>query len=197
MKYSIKSDSFCTSFIEITSPTQTELMTFDSEGTRTFYNKFINAMAQILAQYNGKILKNIGDGLASYFPKTSNGTDDNAIKDVLECCLKQIERRQSLSIEMAREKLPEISYKICADYGVLNYEINLNDAFDKPPWLPPVYKICSNMSPNTAVLGYDLYKIITTLPRIQEKYLIERIGEYIDDARKDVPYSVYSLSRRT
>ena len=130
------------------------------------------------------------------FPKQTS-TDDNAIKDVLECCLKQIERRQSLSIEMAREKLPEISYKICADYGVLNYEINLNDAFDKPPWLPPVYKICSNMSPNIAVLGYDLYKIISTLPRIQEKYLFERIGEYIDDARKDVPYSVYSLSRRT
>ena len=62
-----------------------------------------------------------GDGLASYFPKTSDYTDDSAIRDVLECCLKQIERRQSLSIEMAREKLPEISYKICADYGVLNY----------------------------------------------------------------------------
>ena len=172
-------------------------MTFDSEGTRTFYNKFVNAMAQILAQYNGKILKNIGDGLASYFPKTSNYTDDSAIKDVLECCLKQIERRQSLSIEMAREKLPEISYKICADYGILNYEINLDDEFDKPPWLPPVYKICSTVSTNTAVLRNDLYKIITPLPRIQEKYLIERIGEYIDDVRKDVPYSVYSLSRRT
>ena len=62
-------NTFCTSFIEMTSPTQTELMTFDSEGIRTFYNKFINAMAQILAQYNGKILKNIGDGLASTFPK--------------------------------------------------------------------------------------------------------------------------------
>ena len=77
----------------------------------------------------------------------------------------------------------------------MNYEINLNDAFDKPPWLPPVYKICSNMSPNTAVLGYDLYKIITALPRIQEKYHIERIGEYIDDTKKK-PYSVYSFSRR-
>ena len=52
-------------------------------------------------------------------------------------------------------------------------------------------------STNTAGLGHDLYKIITILPRIQEKYLIERIGEYIDDARMDVPYSVYSFSRRT
>ena len=68
---------------------------------------------------------------------------------------------------------------------------------DKPPWLPPVYKICSNMSPNTAVLGYDLYNIITTLPRIQEKYLFERIGEYIEETKNNVPYSVYSLSRRT
>jgi hypothetical protein len=172
-------------------------MTYDSEGIRTFYNKFLKAMAEIISQYDGKILKNIGDGLASYFPKTSDYTDDSAIRDVLECCLKQIERRQSLSIEMAREKTPEISYKICADYGALNYEINLDDAFDKPPWLPPVYKICSTISTNTAVLGDDLYKIITALPRIQEKYLIERIGEYIDDARKNVPYSVYSLARRT
>ena len=67
-------NTFCTSFIEMTSPTQTELTTFDSEGIRTFYNKFINARAQIVAQYNGKILKNIGDGLASYFPKTRDGT---------------------------------------------------------------------------------------------------------------------------
>jgi hypothetical protein len=65
---------------------------------------------------------------------------------------------------------------------------------DKPPWLPPVYKICSNISPNTAVLGYDLYKILI---RIQEKYLIERIGEYIEETKNNVPYSVYSLSRRT
>ena len=69
-------------------------------------------MAQIIAQNNGKILKNIGDGIASYFPRTSDYTDDSAIKDVLECCLTQIERQQSLSIDMAREKLPEISYKI-------------------------------------------------------------------------------------
>jgi hypothetical protein len=171
-------------------------MTYNSEAIRTFYNKFTNAMAQIIAQYNGKILKNIGDGLASYFPKTSNYAVDSAIRDVLECCLQQIERRQSLSIEMAREKLPEISYKICIDYGALNYEISLDDEFDKPPWLPSVYKICSTASTNTAVLGDDLYKIITALPRIREKYCIERIGEYIDDNRKNVPYSVYSFSRR-
>lgn len=77
-------------------------MTYDSEGTKAFYNKFINAMTQILAQYNGKILERTvywGD-LGSYFPKTSNYIDDGAIRDVLECCLRQIERRQSLSIEM-------------------------------------------------------------------------------------------------
>jgi hypothetical protein len=196
-------DTFCTSYIKITSPTTSsaffnyKLMTYDSEGTRTFYNKFINAMTQILAQYNGKILKKTvyrGD-LGSYFPKTNN-TDDSAIRDVLECCLKQIERRQSLLIELAREKLPQISYKICADYGALNHDIVLDevDRLNRPHWLPPVHKICSTVSTNTAGLGHDLYKIITALPRIQEKYLIERIGEYIDDARKDVPYSV---SRRT
>lgn len=171
-------------------------MTYDSEGTKAFYNKFIDAMTQILAKYNGKILENTvywGD-LGSYFPKTSNYTDDGAIRDVLECCLKQIERRQSLSIEMAREKLPEISYKICADYGILNFP-PLSDQINRRGWYPPVYKICSTISTNAVVLGHGLYEIITALPRIQEKYLIERIGEYIDNARKNVPYSFYSLSR--
>jgi hypothetical protein len=155
-------------------------------------------MTQILAQYNGEILKKTvyWGNLGSYFPKTSNYTDDSAIRDVLECCLKQIERRQSLLIELAREKLPQISYKICADYGVLNYPL-LSDQINRRGWYPPVYKICSTVSTNTVALGHDLYEIMTTLPRIQEKYLIERIGECIDDARKEVPYPVYSLSRST
>ena len=73
------------------------------EGIRTFYNKFTKAMEQILAQYNGKILKATlyWNGLACYFPKTSDYTDEDAIKDVLECCLKQIERQESLSIVLA------------------------------------------------------------------------------------------------
>ena len=93
----------------------------------------------------------------------------------------------------------QISYKICADYGELDHDIVLDDVdrLNRPQWLPPVYKICSTVSTNTVVLGHGLYEIITTLPRIQEKYPIERIGECIDDARKDVPYPVYSLSRRT
>ena len=94
-------------------------------------------MTQILAQYNGKILERTvywGD-LGSYFPKTSNYIDDGAIRDVLECRLRQIERRQSLSIEMAREKLPEISYKICADYGILNYP-PLSDQINRRGWYP-------------------------------------------------------------
>jgi len=74
----------------IISPTQAKLMSYDSEGIRAFYNKFFNAITQLTAKYSGKILKSTGDGLASYFPKTIDHTDDNAIKDFLDCCLERI-----------------------------------------------------------------------------------------------------------
>ena len=138
-------------------------MTFDSEGTRTFYNKFINAMAQILAQYNGKILKNIGDGLASYFPKTSDGTDDNAIKDVLECSLQQMERRQSLSVELTRKELSEISYRVTLDYGEVRVDTRMSESTEFAFTVPLIGRISRKMPTNTVVLGEDFYNKINLI----------------------------------
>jgi class 3 adenylate cyclase len=59
-------------------------------------------MNRILSQHNGKIVKLKGDCIKSCFPKTNNNTDYDAIKEVLECCLKLIESRNSISINESR-----------------------------------------------------------------------------------------------
>jgi hypothetical protein len=203
----MSSDTFCTSYIEITShitlqhvfqtmQPNTDLRSNDSErvgkGWRMFYDKFHTAMEQILRQYNGKILphsKYYGR-VGCYFPKTSNSTDENAFIDVLECCLKQLERQQSLSIEMTHEKLPNISYKIGADYRPLNW--TLADEINRRVSSGPAYEIWRNTPTNAAALGHDLYKVVGTFPRVQEKYVIERISliTFVQDT------SIYSLSRK-
>ena len=49
------------------------------------------------------------------------------VKDFLECCLKQIENRRSLSKKMNDEGLPEIFYKVTADYEMLRFEWDRNE----------------------------------------------------------------------
>src|SRR6476620_11574271 len=102
----------CTSFVEIVSPTEAEILTYNSEKTKEFYNLFTCAIIPITVKYSGVIRKFVGEGLESYFPQSSNPSNVNAMRDVLECCLELIERQKSLSLEMNRKGLSDISYKV-------------------------------------------------------------------------------------
>jgi hypothetical protein len=88
----------------------------DPEKIREFYSTLIDTIGQIIIQQKDKVLPTV-DGLMSYFPQTKDMTKIAAIKDVLECCLQQIEKRQSLSIELSHKELPKISYRVTADFG--------------------------------------------------------------------------------
>jgi hypothetical protein len=100
------------------------------ERIREFYSTLINTIGQIIIQQKDKALPTV-DGLMSYFPQTKDLTKTAAIKDVLECCLQQIEKRQSLSIELSHRELPKISYRVTADFGevLLNTQISKSTEF--------------------------------------------------------------------
>lgn len=193
----MKSYACCVSFINIVSPSETELLSYESERIGRFYSTFTKAMEPFILQHKGKIRKLVGEGLFSYFPQTNDFTNIDAIKDVLECCLQQIERQQSLSNEIDREITPEISYRVCADYETL-HDWDWDGVFDPshPRRLPLICEICSKTPTNTVILGEDLYKKISSLPRLNEEYTFESIGEYMIDSRKIGPYSLCSVSRR-
>ncbi|MGA9743811.1 MAG: hypothetical protein WBQ16_04280 [Nitrososphaeraceae archaeon] len=177
----------------MTSPGLEEIIG-DAERIREFYSTFINTIGQIIVQHKGKILPTV-DGLMSYFPQTKDLTKVAAIKDVLECCLQQIGRRQFLSIELSHKELPKISYRVTADFGEVLLDTRISKSTEFAFTVPLISKIGGKMPTNAVVLGKDLYEKINSLPRLDEEYTFEAIGEYID-TRREGPYSLYSLSRR-
>ncbi len=188
----MKSCTCCVSFIAIVSPSEAELLTYESERTGRFYSTFTKAMEPLVLQRKDKIVKLVGEGLFSYFPQTKDFTNIEAIRDVLECCLQQIEKRQSLSNEMSCEITTEFSYRISADYEAL---VDWDGVFDPshPRRLQIVYEICSKTPPNTVALGGDLYTKIISLARLNEEYSFESIGKHMIDSGKNGTYSFLFL----
>jgi class 3 adenylate cyclase len=45
------------------------------EHIRKYYSKFINSTSKVVKSYSGKVIKNIGDCLLFYFPKTTDFKD--------------------------------------------------------------------------------------------------------------------------
>jgi two-component system, OmpR family, response regulator ChvI len=189
----VVSSSYCISFTEMISPGLEEIIG-DADRIREFYSTFINTIGQIVIQHKGKILPTV-DGLMSYFPQTKDLAKIAAIKDVLECCLQQLEKRQSLSIELSNKELPKISYRVTADFGEVLLDTQMSKSTEFAFTVPLICKIGGKMPTNAVVLGGDLYEKINTLPRLNEEYTFEVIGQYID-TRKEAPYSLYSLFRK-
>jgi hypothetical protein len=77
----------------------------------------IYTIVSIARSFDAKIVKNLGDGLVCYFPKTYNPTDESAFKDVIECGLTIIAARHIINTKFCEEKLPTVNYRISADYG--------------------------------------------------------------------------------
>jgi CheY-like chemotaxis protein len=71
--------NYCISIIDIVDSTKITDSLPDSEQIRNYYSVFLNTMASIIKQHNGKVIKNAGDCLIYYFPKTVNSVKSNII----------------------------------------------------------------------------------------------------------------------
>jgi len=121
------SQNCCVSFIDIVNSTMiTTTEINDAEKIRRYYSVFINnTMAAIIRDFNATIIKNTGDSLLYYFPKTSNSTDDiSAFKEVFECGLTMIEASPIINTKIREGGLPPLNYRISAYYGRVEMAIN-------------------------------------------------------------------------
>jgi hypothetical protein len=192
-----KSTRYCVSFTEMVSPSNNEinLTGYSSEQVRKFYTLFINTTYRIINEHGGKVLNTYGDSIRSYFPKTSSKNDFGWVKDFLECCLKQIENRRSLSKKMNDEGLPEIFYKVTTDYEMLRFEWDRNDDWNIIPIVPLTNKISRRTPANCIALGEDLYRSISSAIHDEDHYRFESLGAFPLDSRNTASYSLYLLSR--
>ena len=87
---------YCIAIIDIVNSTKITENLPNSEQIRKYYSIFLNTMASIIKQYNGKVIKNAGDCLIYYFPKTvgiinnssnsrnSYSTNDNSNRNIVD-----------------------------------------------------------------------------------------------------------------
>jgi class 3 adenylate cyclase len=191
------SQNCCISFIDIvdsTKITTTEIN--DAEKIRKYYSIFINTMAAIIRDFSATIIKNTGDSLLYYFPKTSNSANDiSAFKEVFECGLTMIEANPIINTKVQEEGLSSLNYRISADYGRVETARSMTSTSDDlfGPTISLCAKINSMAAINRMVIGSGLYQM--TRSSFDNDYYFSKIGKYQINELKFQQYPVYSVIR--
>ena len=198
VSFTNNSENYCVTVVDIVGSTSIVSAISSSEKTRKFYSIFINAMANILRKYDARVIKTVGDGIISFFPKTKDTTNTGAFKDVLECCFSQIAESPNINKMLQEEKLPSIDYRISADYG--RVEIAKSGNLDIDNLFGSTVNFCSKInlraSRNGIVIGSDLYRIIRSITQLEKSCRFEELDGYYSGVGR-YSYPIYSLSKRS
>ena len=190
------SDSYCVCFIDMIDSTKIIAQIAIPDKVRKYYSIFLNSMSALIKKFGGSIIKNLGDSLVFYFPKTCDSANRSAFKDVIECGITMIAAFKVINSKMSHMQLPNVNYRISADYGssVIAKSAN-SQAYDLyGPTMNICAKINSKAPPNGMVIGSDLYEILSSFssPSFFDDYSFKRIGEYLVDGLKQ-PYLLHSV----
>ena len=155
--------NYCVSMVDVCNSTYETAKLTNGKACK-YYSIFLNSMATIVKEYGGQVVKNLGDSLLYYFPKT-NLDDKQAFVAPLECGMMMIEQRALINSKMIDEGLPLVNYRISADYGtvMLAHSVSLSgdDIFGSP------VNMCTKINPNAPlngmVIGGDLHQIVKSM----------------------------------
>ena len=199
VSFTNNSENYCVTVVDIVGSTSIVSAIGSSEKTRKFYSIFINAMANILRKYDARVIKTVGDGIISFFPRTNDTTNKDAFKDVLECCFSQIAESPNINKMLQEEKLPSIGYRISADYG--RVEIATSGSLDIDDLFGSTVNFCSKInlraSRNGIVIGSDLYRIIRSITQLEKSCRFEELAAGYYSGVGRYSYPIYSLSKRS
>ena len=189
LQFSQYSSNYCVCFVDIVGSTKLTAKLSDID-TSKFYSIFLNSAATTITQNNGVVVKNIGDALLYYFPKTDSDEQEPFI-EMLNCCQKLIEARHAINKTLASENLPEVSYRISAMFGPVRVAIVATSAIDDifGSTVNTCSKINSLAKPNTLVIGESLYQKV----KGGKEFKFEKITDYTIDA--DNKFAVYLVSK--
>ncbi|CAN5846085.1 hypothetical protein BH23THE1_BH23THE1_16150 [soil metagenome] len=178
---------YCIGFIDIINSTQETAKIKDPKKLRKYYSLFLNSMSTVLNQHHGKIIKNSGDNLFFYFPKTSNLGNQQALQDVFDCSISMIKSNKPLNQELAEEDLPPINYRISMNYGLVEVALGSNnkevDLFGSV--VNECAKINSLSKSNGLVIGKKLYTLLIS-STFSKEFEISEINLSLDGVNKKV-----------
>ena len=151
------------------------------ESIKRYYSTFINSISKIVKSYGGKVLKNIGDCILFYFPKTSDISDTNSFQEAIECDFKILDERYKINDKLTRKHLPPFNFRMSLDYGVL--DLALVGDYSQTDLFGSTLNLCSKINssslsiPNEIIIGDKLYKVLKSSNIVNNYYIINN-GEY-------------------
>ena len=188
LQFSNFSENYCVCFIDIVNSTSITEKLSDLK-TSKFYSIFLNLMNEIVSNFDGVVVKNIGDSLLFYFPKT-NSQDEQSLRQAIDCCLKMSESQKIVNKMMNKEGLPSIDYRISATYGPVRVAkiatSSVDDIFGST--VNKCSKINYAAPPNGVVIGDELCQLVKSI----EGYNFSRITDNPEVNERG--YTVYQVS---
>jgi two-component system, OmpR family, response regulator ChvI len=115
--------------------------------------------------FGAEVIKNVGNALLFYFPKTSQEDNTSAFKDVLECDLVMTDAHDMINARLMAENFPSFNYRISAEYGKVEITTSRSsqnqDLFG--PAMNAAAKTNSKAVPNSLVIGEAVYQKVKRL----------------------------------
>jgi len=188
----------CVGIVDIVNSTKITADIDDSENVAKYYSIFINTMAAIARSFGGEVLKNIGDSVVFFFPKTSGSSHDKtSFKEVLRCGLTMGAAHIAMNGKYRDFHLPPIDFRISADYGKI--EVAKSGPSRVVDVFGPTVNMCAKMNSkaplNGLIIGGDLYQIIKGLHESSiSSFIIKRMGAYSIEGLKAPAYPLYHVT---
>ena len=179
---------FCVGLVDMVNSTKIVARLPPNKSSR-YYEIFLNHMAKVVRQYNGQVLKTMGDSLLFYFPDTSFSERKFGFLSCLECGLRMIDTYDKLKKLLAEEMLPPIDFRISFDYGSVTMMRTTEWAVDLVgPTINTCAKINRMCPVNGMVVGSDLYEKTKNF----KEYSFKNSGSFSADLKHSYPiFKVY------
>jgi len=198
IRFSGDSIKSCVGFIDLVDSTKNTITMDNLEHIRKYYSKFINSTSEVVKSYSGKVIKNIGDCLLFYFPKTTDFKDMEVFRETIDCGFKILDERSIVNQELSKEHLPPFNYRISMDYGIV--DLALVGDYSQIDLFGTTINLCSKINssslsiPNEIIIGDNFYRILKSFPTIMNNSNFINNGEYrITESNR---YSTYNIKRK-
>lgn len=190
--FSTQTSSYCVGIVDMVDSTKICAEIGPAKISR-YYQIFLNSMSKILSRFGGFVIKNVGDCLVYYFPESNKPQRKFGFLSCLECSLTMSDSRNFICQKLNSEGLPNIDFRISADYGpvVIMNQTN-SDSLDL---IGPPVNMCSKINRlagrNEFVLGGDLYHMVKEF----SDYRFKQVKDYSLGFK--LSYPVYSVCRKS
>ncbi|MFB5605724.1 MAG: HAMP domain-containing protein [Nitrosarchaeum sp.] len=189
LQFSDYSETYCVCMVDIMNSTKITAKLSESE-TSEFYKIFLNSIAEIVKNFGGIVVKNIGDALLFYFP-VLHSEEKSILKNCLDCCLTLGELHDDIVKKLEKQKLPVFDYRISSTYGIVRIAktsiSSVNDIFGNT--VNRCAKINRLAPANRVIIGEDFYTNAKTF----DDYTFKKIDDMLSTESN---YPTYLVSRK-